>query len=76
MAASTFIPANQVFVLGQAVTVEPWEPNLINGIVDCYTRQPAFAGTIVGYWRNGYWYVRDNANGSVTAFETRVISAA
>lgn len=54
------------FQIGQRVTVLPTD-------YDC---SPAWVGTIVNYWRNGCWTVREDTHGTTCAFdESRLVAS-
>lgn len=51
---------------GQQVAVSP----------DAFDRSPAWAGEIVGYWRNDAWIVREPDHGTTCAYSVQRLSRA
>lgn len=62
------------FVRGQAVTVAHVAVEVVNGRVVGQCAQTPFTGTVVGYWRNGKWIVREDANGTTCAYQALEIT--
>jgi hypothetical protein len=56
------------FEPGQQVRVNHVAVSIVNGEVTGRVLQPEFIGTIVGYWRNGHYIVREPEHGTTMAY--------
>lgn len=59
---------------GQQVTVNHVTVEIVNGEVRGRVPQPEFVGTVVKYWRNGYFMVREPEYGTTKAYPVEEIS--
>lgn len=63
------------FVSGQQVRVNHVSVSVVNGHVTGRVAQPEFVGTVVNYWRNGYFIVREPQFGTTMAYAEQELSS-
>ena len=65
----SFNPGDEVIVRHVQVAVQ-------NGRIVGRVKQPEFTGTVVNYWRNGYWIVREHRGGTTCAYPASELAPA
>ena len=63
-----------IFKTGQQVRVNHTAVSIINGEVVGRVPQPEFIGTVIKYWRNGAYIVREPQFGTNMAYDVSELS--